>query len=40
MHLFLDSVDEEFGSLDDYLEGIGVEVGAARANLADALLAG
>jgi protein-tyrosine phosphatase len=39
MGLFLDSVDAEFGSLDGYLEGIGVDVTAARAGLADALLA-
>jgi protein-tyrosine phosphatase len=36
--LFLDSLDGEFGSLDGYLEGIGVDVDATRARLADALL--
>lgn len=39
MDLFLDSLDAEFGSLDAYLEGIGVDAGAARERLADALLA-
>jgi protein-tyrosine phosphatase len=39
MDLFLDSVNAEFGSLDGYLEGIGVDATAARAYLADALLA-
>jgi protein-tyrosine phosphatase len=39
MDLFLDSVDQEFGSLDGYLETTGIDVGAARAYLADALLA-
>jgi protein-tyrosine phosphatase len=39
MDLFLDSVDAEFGSLDGYLEGIGVDVAAAGERLADALLA-
>ena len=39
MDLFLDSVDQEFGSLDGYLEGAGVDVAAARTYLADALLA-
>ncbi len=38
MELFLDSVDERFGSLDGYLDGIGVDVGAARSRLAEALL--
>jgi hypothetical protein len=39
MDVFLDSLDAEFGSLDAYLEGIGVDAEAARAYLADALLA-
>ena len=39
MDLFLDSLDAEFGSLDGYLEGIGVDPAGARAGLADALLA-
>jgi protein-tyrosine phosphatase len=39
MELFLDSVDERFGSLDAYLDGIGVEVETARARLAANLLA-
>jgi protein-tyrosine phosphatase len=39
MELFLNSVDERFGSLDGYLDGIGVDVEAARARLAAALLA-
>jgi protein-tyrosine phosphatase len=38
MHLFLDSVDEEFGSLDGYLESIGVDLAPTRERLADALL--
>jgi protein-tyrosine phosphatase len=39
MDLFLDSLDAEFGSLDGYLEGVGVEAAAARASLADVLVA-
>lgn len=39
MDLFLDSVDQEFGSLDGYLEGIGIDVGPTRGYLAAALLA-
>ena len=39
MDLFLNSLDAEFGSLDAYLEGIGVDPDAAGAYLADALLA-
>ncbi len=39
MTLFLDSVDAEFGSLERYLEGIGVDLPSTRANLTDALLA-
>ena len=39
MDLFLESVDAEFGSLDGYLEGIGVDIAATRESLADALLA-
>jgi protein-tyrosine phosphatase len=39
MDLFLDALDGEFGSLDGYLEGVGVDAAAARAYLADALLA-
>ena len=39
MGLFLDSVDERFGSLDAYLDGIGLDPAAARARLAAALLA-
>lgn len=38
MELFLDSVDERFGSLDGYLERIGVDVEAARSRLSAALL--
>ncbi|MBN9621347.1 MAG: tyrosine-protein phosphatase [Actinobacteria bacterium] len=38
MLLFLTAVDERFGSLDAYLEGIGVDVGGARRRLAAALL--
>jgi protein-tyrosine phosphatase len=38
MGLFLASLDREFGSLDGYLESIGLEVEATRARLADALL--
>jgi protein-tyrosine phosphatase len=38
MELFLAAVDERFGSLDAYLEGIGVEVEPARARLAASLL--
>lgn len=39
MELFLDSVDAEFGSLDGYLESIGVDLASARESVADALLA-
>jgi protein-tyrosine phosphatase len=39
MDLFLASLDQEFGSLDGYLESIGLDVDATRARLADALLA-
>ncbi len=39
MELFLAAVDERFGSLDAYLEGIGVDVDSARARLTAALLA-
>lgn len=39
MDLFLDSLDAEFGSLDGYLEAIGLDIAAARASLTDALLA-
>ena len=38
VELFFDSVDERFGSLEGYLDGIGVDVGAARSRLAEALL--
>src|SRR5262249_30803111 len=38
MELFFDSLDERFGSLDGYLDGIGVDVEAARPRLAAALL--
>jgi protein-tyrosine phosphatase len=39
MELFLAAVDERFGSLDGYLEGIGVDVETARTGLTAALLA-
>jgi protein-tyrosine phosphatase len=39
MELVLDSIDAEFGSLDAYLTGIGVDPTATRERLADALLA-
>lgn len=39
IHLFLDSIDAEFDSLEGYLESVGVDVATARACLADALLA-
>jgi protein-tyrosine phosphatase len=38
MLLFLDAVDERFGSLDAYLDGIGVDVDSARRRLSAALL--
>jgi protein-tyrosine phosphatase len=39
MELFLAAVEERFGSLDDYLAGIGVDVEMARRRLAATLLA-
>ena len=39
MILVLDALDAEFGSLGRYLEGIGVDVTAAREDLAHALVA-
>jgi protein-tyrosine phosphatase len=38
MNLFLESVDAEFGSLDGYLESIGVDMASTRERLTDALL--